>query len=186
MFKPIFSIASGVVVSALALATMSVPSAQAQTSSVGKQVFCDNSGPDPLTVVQESSRSNALIVWKSTYWVDQGLTPLERCNQISNRLSNLSRSGAEFRVTTGRMNGSNVICATQTDPYFGQYPCRSLILTLEPGENPTEVLRQFTMAASGASGYPLVRGSGDTVLFSTWVQNSPTVEEAYKLFFEQN
>lgn len=170
--------------SALCVASFST---EVNAEESGKQIFCDTTGSAPLTVVQEGDISNSLIIWQSDYWSGKGLSPATRCQIISKRLSDLYTSGGgDFLIGVGRINGEDVICATETQPYFGEYPCKALILTLEPGDNPALVFQQFVEAATAASGTPLVRNSNTPVRFSTWVENSPSVSEAINLEFERN
>jgi hypothetical protein len=108
--------------------------------------YCDTSRNNPVTVyVNHEGNTEPWIRWTSNYFKNAGYDPLTRCQDVSHRLENYRRNEELKFITTGRMNGQNVICtAIQTD---GE--CDRLILTLKPQENPERALDNLFSWHSG-------------------------------------
>ncbi len=129
-----------------ATASISQPS-QAQ----GRRGFyCDSSRNKPVTVYQnDRGVTEPWIRWTSNYFKNAGYDPLTRCQEVSGRLETYSRNKQLRFVTTGTMNGQNVICTASK--FDGQ--CDGLVLTLKPNENPVRTLTNlFAWRAPSASG----------------------------------
>jgi hypothetical protein len=110
--------------------------------------YCDTSGNKPVTVYQNHEGiTEPWIRWTSNYFRNAGYDPLTRCQDVSQRLETYHRNRQLRFVTTGRMNGQNVICTA--NKFNGD--CENLILTLKPSENPTEALKNLFAWYSGGS-----------------------------------
>ena len=99
--------------------------------------YCDTSRNNPVTVYRNyEGATEPWIRWTSNYFKNAGYDPLTRCQDVSHRLETYRRNEELKFITTGKMNGQNVICtASRLD---GQ--CDRLILTLKPKENPEHAL----------------------------------------------
>lgn len=130
------SLTNVLVASAIALgatATINQPS-QAESR---RGFYCDTSGNKPVTVyTNPRGVSEPWIRWTSNYFKNAGYDPLTRCEDVSGRLETYRRNRELRFVTTGEMNGQNVIC-TASEFNGG---CEELILTLKPDENPVRAL----------------------------------------------
>jgi hypothetical protein len=103
----------------------------------GQGFYCDTSSNKPVTVYQNhEGDTEPWIRWTSNYFKDAGYDPLTRCEDVSGRLETYRRNRELRFVTTGEMNGQNVIC-TASEFNGG---CEELILTLKPDENPVRAL----------------------------------------------
>lgn len=67
----------------------------------------------PTTIVQTSQKEFPLIHWKSDYFSMSGYSAEIRCKQVSQRFNELYRMGNLNYLTTARINGYPVICATK-------------------------------------------------------------------------
>lgn len=114
----------------------------------GRGFYCDNSTRKPVTVYQnDKGVTEPWIRWTSNYFQNSGYDPLTRCQEVSGRLETYRRNKQLRYVTTGHMNGQNVICTA--NQLNGQ--CNELILTLKPNENPVRTLTNLFAWRSGAA-----------------------------------
>jgi Circadian oscillating protein COP23 len=143
-----------------------VPPAQSETQSANR-FFCAKSrnpatGNEIPTTFARTGRGNvSMIYWKSTFFANQlnDFTPESRCLEVSRRFQAFYSQGNLSYLTTGKINDQNVICVAQE--YGG--PCKGLLLTLEPQDNPDEVLRNLMEIRVNARG-PITRGTGSTYI----------------------
>ncbi|MBP5973675.1 hypothetical protein HW132_13245 [Brasilonema sp. CT11] len=127
-----------------ATASMSQPT-QAQS---GRGFYCDTETRKPMTVYQNGrGATEPWIRWTSNYFRNAGYDPLTRCQEVSQRLETYRRNKQLRFVTTGQMNGQNVICTANR--LNGQ--CEDLILTLKPNENPERALTNLFDWRSGSA-----------------------------------
>jgi Circadian oscillating protein COP23 len=155
------------IVIATALGLMAAPAfmqpSQAETQS-NARFFCSaivNSATGektPMTLAKTRRGNVEMIRWKSTFFKNgvNDFTPMSRCTEVSRRFQDFYNQGILSYLTTGKMNAQNVICAAEE--YGG--PCSGLLLTLEPKDNPQQVLQELMNIRTHASGGPLTRGSG--------------------------
>ena len=148
----------------------------AQAQSEEKTIFCDETRAEPMTVARISGDDHALIVWRSQYWSNKALSPLERCRIVSARLHNLRTEN--YKVGLSTLNRVPVLCKVGSNS-----ECLALILTMEPGEQALRVYQEFVSVTSHGRGQPMVRGVDDVVDFSTMLQYSlsPTGVESRML-----
>jgi hypothetical protein len=132
-------------VGAPSLLRLPITQAFAQT----QKFFCDTSGPIPATVAQTKRGNVRLITWERT--ITEQYTPLQRCQQVSNRFQDFHSKGRLRFITSGRMGGSNVICIAEAK----NQACRpdGMLFTLSPGNKPIQVLaKMFGMPLAGPPG----------------------------------
>ncbi len=152
---------------ATALGLMAIPSfmqsSQAETQS-NARFFCSaivnpaTGEKTPMTLAKTQRGNVEMIRWKSTFFKNgvNDFTPMSRCTEVSRRFQDFYNQGILSYLTTGKMNAQNVICVAEE--YGG--PCSGLLLTLEPKDNPQQVLQELMNVRTRASGGPLTRGSG--------------------------
>ena len=96
-----------------------------------------------------------IILWQQT----QYYTPLQRCQIVSNRLTNaVAVNGGRYSnllLTYGTVNNSQVICfVNNTNGLCGS---NNTLLTLRSDDNALAILRRLATIGVDASGGPLVR-----------------------------
>lgn len=142
------------------------PSSSAQTSSQSSnnstkkavKFLCSKSNNAPATIARTARGDIAVIRWASGFFSGAGFTPEKRCEEVSSRFQNYHNNGTLKYLTTGQMNNQPVICTAKNQGGG----CTSVLFTLEPGDDPNQVLRQLLSIRSGASSGPLSRGGSST------------------------
>ncbi len=123
------------------------------------QYFClHQSGEKPVTVADTKRGKIELIIWKSQFFSNTGYTPEQRCDEVTARFQQHSDAKTLRYISTGTMNRQSVICVAQNDAG----DCRSdgLLLTLEPRDNPNQVLRELFNLEERASSGGMFRPGG--------------------------
>ncbi len=122
-------------------------------AKAGAQYFkCISERGVPTTAaVMSSGKQVPMIRWVSDTFTDSGWSPERRCQEVSERFTRLNDQGMLRYMTTGIMNGMNVICTTLNR---GDR-CNSLLYTLKPGQNPTRTLKGLFNVRTYAVG-PLI------------------------------
>jgi len=87
----------------------------------------------PVTIARGPIGEIPVIYWTKTMG---GLTPKERCEQVSNKFDRLQKEGALEYITYGYMYGQPVICTANNSGS----DCEEKLLTLSSQDNPQEVL----------------------------------------------
>ena len=102
-----------------------------------------------------------MIHWKSNFFANSlsDFTPESRCVEVSRRFQAFYSKGNLTYLTTGKINDQNVICVAEE--YGG--PCKGLLLTLEPKDNPQQVLHDLMDVRINARG-PITRGAASTYI----------------------
>jgi hypothetical protein len=137
----------GLVGLALLVGTASfAPGAQANPQKLS--FYCGTSQGSPATLAKSGSRVVPIIRWSSDAFSDSGFSPERRCQEVSKRFQTYYDDGSLSFITTGRMNGQNVVCVARS--HGG--PCAGLLFTLKPGANPTQVINQLFNIRTRASG----------------------------------
>lgn len=169
----------------LMVAPASVQTSQAETQG-SSRFFCGaitnpkTGEKTPMTIAKTQRGNVAMIQWKSVFFnnVANDFTPMSRCNEVSRRFQDFYNQGILSYLTTGKMNAQNVICVAEE--YGG--PCSGLLLTLEPKDNPQQVLQELMNVRTRARG-PITRGPGsayfdvEDFLATAPVQTTPVQEE---------
>jgi hypothetical protein len=118
--------------------------------------FCDTSGTVPATVAQTARGKVRVVSWNKTLGGGQ-FNPITRCQQVSERFQNLSEKKMLRFITTGRMNGQNIICVA--GERNGACLPNGLLFTLSPGANPRASLQQMVNISSRANSGPIMESS---------------------------
>jgi len=119
-------------------------------SAAGAQKFtCGIRNGVPTTfAVMPNGRQIPMVRWVSDTFTGSGWSPQRRCEEVSARFTNLNEQGSLRYLTTGQLNGMNVICVSLTK---GDR-CSDLVYTLKPNQNPTATLRKLFSVRSLAVG----------------------------------
>ena len=78
-----------------------------------------------------------------------GYDPQTRCQIVSNRFNQLYTQGLLTHLTTGRKNGSNIICGAASKG-SGCAP-DGMLYTLKPGQDPTQTLKNLLAVRTKAT-----------------------------------
>ena len=143
----------------------------ATTEDLTRNIYqCVNYENKPTTIVDTARGRIKLIVWESQYFANSGWSPQKRCEAVSARFQKFSDDRSLKYVSTGIMNRKyKVICVSRPRPGRG-YACNDdgLLITLQPNDNPSAVLKNLFVNASKLGGTAVVRGetavSIDTIL----------------------
>ncbi|MCL1472206.1 trypsin-like peptidase domain-containing protein [Argonema antarcticum A004/B2] len=124
--------------------------------------YCDPTS-GRVTVDRTQNGDRPLIRWESNRFTPWGYDPRLRCQQVSARLQEYRASGDldSNRITYGRMNRRTILCVARPERFLESSAtrCRGglLILTLEPRQNPEQVLREFKQVLTGTYPNPPLR-----------------------------
>lgn len=105
---------------------------------------CGVEGGVPATIAQTAEGDKPLILWKSTYFSQNGWPPEKRCNEVTQRFQDYKDRGRLNNVTTGKINGMPVVCLSEN----AGGDCSDLLITLEPKDNPQTLLNQVINATN--------------------------------------
>jgi hypothetical protein len=122
----------------------------------GPKYFCDTSGRVPATVAR-TPRGNVTVIRWATTLGGGAFDPTNRCQQVSARFQNLNETNQLRFITTGRMNGQNIICVA-AQKNGGCLP-NGLLFTLKPGSNPRTTLQQMVNISRSATNGPILESS---------------------------
>jgi S1-C subfamily serine protease len=143
---------------------VSIKSLASQVKSISANVntptfFCDTSGQTPTTRARTSNGDRRIMIeWSSKYFNDAGYDPAKRCQAVTEKLQNYHTDNKLNFITSSKIDGSPVICASLTESDAKSGKCSvGLILTLESTQNPTQVLNEFKEALSPDSKRILVK-----------------------------
>lgn len=128
----------------------------------------------PTTVARTPKGTVAVITWKSNHFSNSGFSPLKRCQAVSARFQKHSNQGSLRFITIGTMNNQKVMCVAQKI----KGACRSdgLLLTLEPQDNPQQVIRDLFNVSRGASSGPTGRDAPAVYInVDNYLQSVPQV-----------
>ena len=92
-----------------------------------------------LTVAQTPRGRVPLIIWQSESFGSQW-TPEIRCRAVSTRFQTFARMDLLQYISTGELNNYPIICVSEE---YGDCIGNGLLLTLEPQDNPTVVLKEL-------------------------------------------
>ena len=134
------SFLASIAIGAITLASTTLQSAPAQARATS-EFFCGQSQGIPTTMARTAKGDVAVIRFKSEHFSSTGWTPQRRCEEVSQRFNRFNQAGTLQFLTTGRMNGYNVVCvATERG---GSCLEDSLLFTLRPGRNPGRTLQDL-------------------------------------------
>ncbi len=131
--------------SAMLVTTTTAP----QLSYAGNRKFsCAQSGGKPATFAnREDGRNVPMIRWVYSF---SSLTPLQRCQQVSDRFQRSYDNGTLKTIITGTLNKQPVVCAVVST----NDACSSsnVLFTLKPGSNARDVVKRLFDRRALASG----------------------------------
>ncbi len=130
---------------------------------------------NPTTVVDTQRGRIQLIIWNSNFFRASGWTPQRRCEAVTQRFQKFSDSGSLRYIATGRMNRLPVICVAEKKP--SGFKCKSdgLLITLQPSDNPNNVLIDLFDISSRISSGGLSRGG--ILDLEEFLENVPTIPD---------
>ncbi|MGK7947135.1 MAG: COP23 domain-containing protein [Microcystaceae cyanobacterium] len=128
-------------------------------AQIHKKYNCVITQQTPRTVVDTRRGKIELIVWKSQFFGSQW-SPERRCQEVTRRFQFFSDTGNLKYVTTGKINGYNVICVG--DQRTKGYTCRrdGLLITLEPSDHPPSVMKELFDVNNRIGRGGVTRGDG--------------------------
>lgn len=145
----------------MTLVTANIPN---QPSYASNAIFrCDTTTYKgkfvPTTFVFTQDRKKVpLIYWTSDYF--PGLTPQQRCQQVTYRFQRSYDNGRLRYIKTGFLSGQPVVCATaERDAVCTK---TNLLFTLKPGSNPDATARQLFDHRALAAGNATNQSGGET------------------------
>ncbi|GAB4297611.1 MAG: hypothetical protein Fur0025_35710 [Oscillatoriaceae cyanobacterium] len=100
---------------------------------------CVNIRGVPTTVLTDGTRKTTIKQW----YPGPGYfsNPQQRCEEVSRKFQDYHTQGLLENITTGQMNGQNLLCVTLERGRQCEGPS---LFTILPGKNPTEELREIT------------------------------------------
>lgn len=101
----------------------------------------------PITYARTSEGIASIFQWNDNRYFTALYSPLQRCQEISFVLQKYYPQGLNY-ITTGRVNGQNVICLTSSDG--GN--CEQTLFTLRPDQSPDNILESIFGGKKAASG----------------------------------
>ncbi|MDJ0717430.1 MAG: COP23 domain-containing protein [Prochloraceae cyanobacterium] len=104
------------------------------------QYTCIQQGGVFKTIANTQNGPIELIIWQSNFFSGSGYTPETRCQIVTSRFQQHSDAKNFRYVSTGRMNGQNVICVSSKS---GRCQSNGLLITLQPDDRPNQVLRDM-------------------------------------------
>jgi Circadian oscillating protein COP23 len=133
-----------------------------QLSYAGNRKFsCAQSGGVPATFAsREDGRTVPIIRWAYSF---SSLTPLQRCQQVSDRFQRSYDNGTLKTIITGTLNKQPVVCAVVST----NDACSSsnVLFTLKPGSNPRDVIKRLFDRRALASGEIQNQSRDDTQIY---------------------
>ncbi|MBE7383730.1 MAG: trypsin-like peptidase domain-containing protein [Leptolyngbya sp. SIO1E4] len=116
--------------------------------------------PTTLSWIPELQGKRSIIVWKSQFFEQFGLTNQQRCVQASSRLQTAIEE-ERFYLTAGNVDNQTVVCAVGQE---GETCGQNYIFALKPTDNPDIVLQQLIVSLRDASGPLYQSRPGETYL----------------------
>ncbi len=145
-----------------ALTTLATTAILDQPSYAEGTTFrCVTKNGVPTTFVHtQNGKTLPMIRWVSQYFSGKGLTPQQRCQQVSYRFQRSYDNGTLRYIKAGILNKQPVVCAVTEK----NAACTNttLLFTLQPGSNPDATLRQIMDRRALAAGNTTNQSGGDT------------------------
>ncbi|MGR3279115.1 COP23 domain-containing protein [Acaryochloris marina NIES-2412] len=137
---------------------------------------CKKDGYKYSTIAHTERGAIEIIVWESKFF-GKKWTPSVRCQAVSARFQALSDQGRLKYLNVGRMNYENVICVTSKT---GKEGCLKdgLLLTLEPKDNPHNILNDLFYSRQNPSAGGIRRNTGKPIDFKRLLNERPPITQA--------
>lgn len=139
-----FSLLTALATSAISVTTTWHQPSQAQDIAFVCTVTTDNI---PTTIAQTPEGPVDVFKWQSTYFRPP-YTPMQRCQEVTERMNNFQAQGMLEYLTSGRVNRQPVICAGSSCDTNGS----NVLLTLRSDQNSNQVLQEIAANRAGAAG----------------------------------
>jgi hypothetical protein len=127
----------------------------------------------PTTYVRTSlGQEIPIIRWVQNFF--PGITPLERCRQVSRKFQVNADQGFLKTITTGKINGYPVVCAAKSTN--DSCTSQTVLFTLKPGTNPKIAVERLLDRRGLAAGKVSNQSSDDNQIyvdFETYLYNIP-------------
>lgn len=149
-------VVSGIAIAMSVTATMTQP-APAQSRN---RYFCAIKNGAPTTFARTPRGNVPMIRWVSHLG---GRDPLQRCQEVTDRFQTFSDNGSLRFLRSGILNGQPVLCAAR----FRGGTCdqSTVLITLQPGQDPQLVRQQLIDIASRASSGPIRLRSNEVIFY---------------------
>ncbi len=123
--------------------------------------YCGKSNGVSTTFVRTQDGKNLpMIHWVSNYFSGKGLTPQQRCQEISRRFQSNYDNGTLRYIKAGMLNRQPVVCAaTQKNAACTD---STLLFTLKRGSDPDTIARKLFDRRALAAGNVVNQSGGDT------------------------
>lgn len=130
--------------------------AQANQNS-NRTFFCGGYKNSYATFVhyKQAGQYIPFISWSSDYFRRGGNDAVSRCRTVSDKFESEYNKGRLNYITSGRMNGQNVICTAARKG--GE--CVAPLFTLRPSDNADEILRKIFRTRNLSSDGPIQQSS---------------------------
>ncbi|MBR8832003.1 MAG: hypothetical protein N5P05_001686 [Chroococcopsis gigantea SAG 12.99] len=152
MNKTVFGLS--ILLASLGLSVSAPGSVQAQNVTFTCSVDSNNI---PTTYAQTPDGNTPVFKWTSKYFKPP-YTPMQRCQEVSQRMNGFYAQGQLDYITSGRINKLPVICAGSGCNSNG----KNVLITLKPEQDPAQVLQEIEANRSGAAGPSYQFGGGST------------------------
>lgn len=138
------------ILAAIALAGGTIAIRPEPSVARNNRYFCLQSDDGVFTTFAETPNGRIEVIrWKREWGGEY--TPEVRCRQVSTRFQEAESQGVLKYITSGQMNGYNVICATQA--LGGR--CRKMLFTLRTADDPDEVIEELMDIGRGYGKSPM-------------------------------
>lgn len=143
------------------------------------QYRCVEREGSPTTVAYTSRGAIELIRWQNDYFSASSYTPTRRCQEVSTRFQDHSDANNLRFISTGIINNYNTICISEKT---GNCKEDGLLITLQPSDNPEEVLRSLFSLKDRASRGGITRSGSssrkikETINLDRFLADSPIIE----------
>ena len=139
----------GILASTVATLGLTLALSPIKAEAKAQYFSCITKGGVPTTIATMSNGKQVPVIrWTSSVFSNDGWTPERRCQEVSSRFSQFNDNNQLRYLTTGYMNGMNVICVALNK---GDR-CSGLVYTLKPGQNPTQTLNRLFGVQRRATG----------------------------------
>lgn len=139
----------------MALGTI-VPTSQPSYGQSGRDTyFCDTNNSPPTTIARTAGVNRPLITWQSTR---SGLTPRQRCLEVSARFDNYSQKGQLRFIKVATLRRQPILCVAS----FKDGPCVGVLITLSNRAEAQRVQQRLMNSGVLATG-AISQGSAQSI-----------------------
>ncbi len=140
----------------------------AQAQNISFTCVVDNDSI-PTTFAQTPEGSVPVFKWKSNYFKPP-YTPMQRCQEVSDRMNKFYAQGLMNQITSGRVNNQPVLCAGSDCQANGA----NVLITLRPEQSANQVLQELEANRSqgGGPSYQLTGGNNSNTNKPSALQNN--------------